>query len=357
MPYVNVRDFGARGDGVTDDTRAITTAMEAASGSDGTVYFPKGIYCVHPISVPSGITLMGNASWGYSAFGYGNNKIEEGDPVDPDYNGQTVLFSLSQDAEALLTLEDCCGNRVIGLSLDGEYKGDHFNGIYVKGGHAIFLEDIRCCHFTGNGVRISADTYAIRRSLLIKSTGASVDGSAGSHGRIIDCQLAYNDGPGFFADGTEDVSFTGNRIEGGCAGVKIANGSQIAITGNSFDSPRGPAIHLDSCSVCALTGNMARISGARREVSDDNTHCRLENSRGVAMIGNTFWGWFRLAKRHSTHFGMVISHLEDSVITGNAFYESCSDDLCRDLGGHQNLIMENNTGSVFDLSTFPPEEE
>ena len=75
------------------------------------------------------------------------------------------------------------------------------------------------------------------------------------------------------------------------------------------------------------------------------------------MIGNTFWGWFRLAKRHSTHFGMVISHLEDSVITGNAFYESCSDDLCRDLGGHQNLIMENNTGSVFDLSTFPPEEE
>ena len=356
MPYLYVRDFGARGDGISDDTGAVKAAMKAACESEGTVYFPKGMYRIHPLKVPSGITLMGNASWGYSAFGYGNNQIEEGAPVDPDYNGQTVLFSLSQDAEALLMLENCHGNRVCGLSLDGEYKGNHFSGICAKGGGDIFLEDLRCCHFTGNGVRISADSYAIRRSLLIKNAGASIDGSGGCHGSIIDCQLAYNDGPGFFADQTEDMLFTGNRIEGGSAGVQIANGSQIAMTGNSFDSARGPAIHLDNCTVCTITGNMARISGARREVSDDNTHCRLENCRGISMVGNSFWGWFRLANRHSTHFGMVISKLEDSVMTGNAFYESCSEELCRDLGGHWNLLMENNTGSVFDVSSFPPEE-
>ncbi len=356
MPYLNVRDFGARGDGIADDTGPVNAAMEAACTSGGTVYFPKGTYCIHPVKVPSGITLMGNASWGYSAFGYGNNKIEEGAPADPDYNGQTALFSLSQEADGLLTLENCHGNRIVGLSLDGEYKGDRFHGICVKGGDGIFLEDIRCCHFTGNGVRISASSYAIRRSLLIKNTGASTDGSGSRHGSIIDCQLAYNDGPGFFADGAEDLLFTGNRIEGGSAGVKIANGSEIAVTGNSFDSARGPAIHLDSCTVCALTGNMARISGARREASDDNTHCRLENCRGLSMVGNSFWGWFRLAKRQSTRYGMVISGLTDSAITGNAFYESCSEALCRDLGGHKNLLMENNTGSVFDLNTFPPEE-
>ncbi len=356
MPYVNVRDFGALGDGIADDTVAIVSAMNAAREDDGTVYFPKGKYCIHPIKVPSGITLTGNASWGYSAFGYGNNFIEEGAPIDPDYNGQTALFSLSQDDEALLTLENCCGNRIIGLSLDGEYKGERFNGIYVKGGRSIFIEDVRCCHFSGCGVRISADTYAIRRSLFIKNTGASTDGSGSKHGRVIDCQLAYNDGPGFYADGIEDISFTANRIEGGSAGVKIKNCKQIALNGNSFDSARGPAIHLDTCSVGVLTGNMARISGTHREVSDDNTHCHLENCDGFAMIGNTFWGWFQLAKRDSTHYGMVLSAISDSVITANALYEGSCDEFIRDLGGHKNLILENNTGSVFDVNTLPPEE-
>src|SRR5689334_3756573 len=51
--FVNVRDLGAKGDGVTDDTAAINKAL-AASGTDTgpafwqdkIVYFPDGIYMV-----------------------------------------------------------------------------------------------------------------------------------------------------------------------------------------------------------------------------------------------------------------------------------------------------------------------
>ena len=39
---VNVKDFGARGDGVTDDSKAITTAIKEAK--DGVVEFPRGSY-------------------------------------------------------------------------------------------------------------------------------------------------------------------------------------------------------------------------------------------------------------------------------------------------------------------------
>ncbi|MGA8599412.1 MAG: glycosyl hydrolase family 28-related protein [Bryobacteraceae bacterium] len=55
--YYNVRKYGAKGDGVTDDTAAIKSAMAAslsganqpnrgAGGRGGTVYFPSGIYVV-----------------------------------------------------------------------------------------------------------------------------------------------------------------------------------------------------------------------------------------------------------------------------------------------------------------------
>ena len=45
----NVRDFGAVGDGITDDTKAIEDAL--AEG-DGTLQFPKGDYLItHTINV------------------------------------------------------------------------------------------------------------------------------------------------------------------------------------------------------------------------------------------------------------------------------------------------------------------
>src|SRR5262245_3720632 len=41
---VNVRDFGATGDGVTDDTQAIRNAIAAAKASGQGVLFPAGTY-------------------------------------------------------------------------------------------------------------------------------------------------------------------------------------------------------------------------------------------------------------------------------------------------------------------------
>lgn len=46
---VNVRDFGAKGDGVSDDTLSFRSAIGVATSSSKTVYIPKGIYKVEDV--------------------------------------------------------------------------------------------------------------------------------------------------------------------------------------------------------------------------------------------------------------------------------------------------------------------
>jgi len=42
--FVNVKAFGAKGDGVTNDTTAVNAALTEAATNGGTIYFPKGTY-------------------------------------------------------------------------------------------------------------------------------------------------------------------------------------------------------------------------------------------------------------------------------------------------------------------------
>ncbi|HXW78073.1 MAG TPA: glycosyl hydrolase family 28-related protein [Acidimicrobiales bacterium] len=63
-PYYNVRDYGATGDGRTDDTGAINAAIAAAAPSSpatgDTVFLPAGRYRVSStLTVPHGLCLLG----------------------------------------------------------------------------------------------------------------------------------------------------------------------------------------------------------------------------------------------------------------------------------------------------------
>ena len=61
---VNVKQFGAKGDGVTNDTKAIYNALNFLSKSKtkGTVFFPAGDYLVNiTITVPAGVSITGDS--------------------------------------------------------------------------------------------------------------------------------------------------------------------------------------------------------------------------------------------------------------------------------------------------------
>jgi polygalacturonase len=56
LQTADVKEFGAKGDGVTDDTAAVLSAVDAAVG--GAVYFPAGTYKLsRQLVVNSGVVL------------------------------------------------------------------------------------------------------------------------------------------------------------------------------------------------------------------------------------------------------------------------------------------------------------
>jgi hypothetical protein len=101
---LNVRDFGAKGDGVADDTAAFQKALdEAAAAGGGTVLAPRGNYLfAGHLSVPNAVTLRGL----WESVPAHNGIRDKGLPKPTD-DGTTFLVTESEgveDAPPFLTL-------------------------------------------------------------------------------------------------------------------------------------------------------------------------------------------------------------------------------------------------------------
>lgn len=60
---LDVTNYGARGDGVTDDTAAIQSAIDAAVNG-GTIFLPRGVYMVTGLTVRNkGTNILGDGRW------------------------------------------------------------------------------------------------------------------------------------------------------------------------------------------------------------------------------------------------------------------------------------------------------
>jgi hypothetical protein len=98
---LSVRQFGALGDGRTDDTRAIQAAIDAAMAQAGQVFFPPGVYACSTLRLKPHITLTGCATWTY--WHYKGSVIKLIDPA----------------ARCLFDATGAIGVVIDGLALDG----------------------------------------------------------------------------------------------------------------------------------------------------------------------------------------------------------------------------------------------
>jgi parallel beta-helix repeat protein len=338
---VSVKDFGAVGDGVADDTAEIQAAVDSMSAGSS-LFFPGGTYLVTGIQLSgtlqnkTGLSFVSESAVIKLANGITNKNTAE------IVSGSDYLISG-------LTFK---GNKgtVTTTGTDDSYR--YFNALYVGAVAGKTLSNVKIeycsfddapycglmagsgpvepaailpgvdslsvngCSFTGNEVGVAggaqrnaaytgntfADNDIYGLLIDVNSTSVSVTGNTVSHlsaaGAINACLYAYN---------SDFISFTGNVCRGGRVGVlldtganfctvsgntcyaqtvngiRAINAAHTTVSGNTVKDAGQTGIYLGTVSTqCTLTGNVVDGSGY------DNIQC--DTISAVSVTGNVSTG-------------------------------------------------------------------
>lgn len=143
LPELNVRDFGAVGNGTADDSTAISDTITALPATGGTVFFPPGTYIV-----PNNTGLASTKS---------NVRFKGDQAVIKSSNtaGTYVSYQLSVSS---------CSNIVVeGLTFDGgldEGITADCNGLQITDVTNLVVRDCKFINSTGSGITAAGIKYA-----------------------------------------------------------------------------------------------------------------------------------------------------------------------------------------------------
>jgi len=122
---LNVRDFGASGNGISDDTRAIQATIAATENKPGTIiYFPRGTYVItNTIFVRDNIKIQGEEK-SRTTIKCANSFSKKASGM---LKGSVTNFSVEN----------------ITFDTDGNLKGEHSNGFFLRGSNNVMLRNVK----------------------------------------------------------------------------------------------------------------------------------------------------------------------------------------------------------------------
>jgi hypothetical protein len=145
-PTVNVRNFGAKGDGINDDARAFEAALESLPPSGGTLFVPAGTYAMSPIHAsplrPLDLTRFSNVV--IAGEGLGRTTLE----LEPGTYPSAIFMILVYNSSDI-TIRDITLDMNRGMSAFGDEQS---HGIRVVSSTGVTISRVRFQNGPGDGV-------------------------------------------------------------------------------------------------------------------------------------------------------------------------------------------------------------
>lgn len=388
----NVLDFGAKGDGVTNDTAAIQAAIAASKS----VYFPSGSYLVSGTPETAIFTLTSDSE----IFGDGANSTK-------------ILVSTSARGDVFV-IDTVNKVTVSDLTVDGQSFGllanlsDRFSAFDVIDSNDITIENVRITKVLGhpnhatqskptnvitidnsNNVTVNNCDFVANRSEVVYFYNTC------ERAMITNCRFLGDQAPydanfgqpfGSFVSGggtPNNLIFDNNDCrESGFTSISPNNGDGMRITNNRVYDANYAGIGVgeldmsttkyDSQNDCIISGNIVIGSGQDGIIYTGGTNCIISNNIVSDQTAANRYGIRIGATGYSgnvTGVGIVISNniLQNNTdgllvefgvdvhITGNSFIENTSygvfvasnqSSLDTVVYIRDNLFRENATGGI-----------
>lgn len=319
--YVTPQMYGAKADGVTDDTDAINTAL--ANG--GTILFPSGTYIITgPLEVISNSKILGT----------GNSiiKIKRTDNTWKELSFCLGVYG-SDSATGYDGVHDVTIENII---LDGGYN-QYFTGTGYGGGNIGMAHcqnvQIKNCSFRNMVNDHYIDIAGCKNIIVDGCTFADiiVTGTASYEAINIDfCSQA-----GFPHFGTWDSTPCENVVIIGCTFKDLkSHAFGIGCHYVTADQTRHKEINITSCSFngCSLAVKMMFTDDFRfnnNSVVDCGYHYTgeaspyvvfLQNVSGAIINNNNFRDIIYGVVKAENNGGSDTQYIDDIIISGNTFY-------------------------------------
>jgi hypothetical protein len=342
---LDVRDYGARGDGITDDTASIQAAVDsAARHGGGVVYFPAGTYIVAPSPIrflvlksnvqlrgdgPCSVLRVKNGAGNYTTI-FGQARPDQ--PVEnitlsdfrvdqnPTGNSaSTIQVGNSGTAQFVLYLttahrisvrncsfDPCTGINTIAISGPAssniEVLNNYFNffqcGTFRDyDNSAIYMNN--CAHqVMGNQFRAAIAQHA--RAAIETHNGQSVVSGNISDGYQTGCNIVTTRGVGGSVRENSDITVCSNTFSRACYGIMLWSQTgmvcrNVTIANNTISMAQvehgeiassGISMTLDTVSG-KLNGDYENIIIANNNICFEQERARSKSRKGVPLAAST----------------------------------------------------------------------
>lgn len=278
---VSVKDFGAVGNGIVDDTAAIQAAIDAMYAlGGGNVFFPDGVYGIGatPVQVKNNVTLTGN----------GRN---------------SVLKIITTAATSCIRSDIAVSNvSIANLAFDGSilypstsdisptslnyHFGIKFNDCTNVNISGCFFNQLTRSSITITGVAITCENISIDSNFFYKggySNRAIYVATGGPSPRNI--QITNNTidtiGPQYFYDASDD------GYVGSGNGIGVDTCDTVIISNNTISNTSSDGIRVEQSYRVTVVGNTIRSPGG------GGISFYLDCGEG-SCVGNTILWWGRI---------------------------------------------------------------